>query len=463
MIKISSGQSIRLPSAAQALTRWSSRRYAAIAGSTIAIAAAVLGPSIGANASTNRPLEGARTSAVSPASAPNCDNGQKITLSVWSYYATPGQINALKEQDALFKTVCPNVTVKQVLIPGDELDTKLLGTATTHSGPDVLLNNVIVDFPELQRAGVMYNLTKFWDAYPHKTQYPESAVWKAPSGQIYTVMSYTNLIGLWYNKSILNKYHLTVPKTISQFESDMKTVVAGGEYGGLAEAGAPTIDGMWLFMPLLLSDNVGLCNLHGPKVTAAFTEVSDWVKEKLIPSSTAIWTQNDSWQEFSTGKFAFGILGNWNLGAAKSDLQFPYGTARFPANDSTGKSVVYPGGEGLAIGAYTKYPTVAWQYLETSWLSKAGNLANFVSSGQLPLRRDVSTTPQVESDTLAQPFVQAADNSATWTANPQIAAMQTGVGQAVSGDIAGQLSPSAAAAQAEAAVATAIKAGGGKC
>ena len=443
-------------------TRWRSRRCGALAATATAIAAVVVPPAT-ANASVGRPAPMARASAATAPTAPNCDNGHKITLSVWSYYATAGQIDALKAQDALFNQVCPNVTVKQVLIPGAELDTKLLGTATTHSGPDVLLNNVIVDFPELQRAGVMYNLTKFWDSYPDQSQYPSSAVWRAPDGQIYTVMSYSNLIGLWFNKSILDQYHLSVPKTISQFEADMKTVVAGGKYGGLAEAGAPDIDGMWLFMPLLLSEGIGLCNLSGPKVTAAFTEVHNWASEGLIPSATSIWTQNDSWQEFSTGKFAFGILGNWNITAAKSELAFPYGTARFPANDSTGKSVVYPGGEGLAIGAYTKYPAVAWQYLETAWLSKPANIADFVSSGQLPLRKDVASTPQVEDATMAQPFVQAADNSATWTSNPQIAAMQTGVGEAVSADIAGQMSPAAAAAKAEAAVATAIKAGGGRC
>jgi hypothetical protein len=41
--------------------------------------------------------------------------------------------------------------------------------------------------------------------------------------------------------------------------------------------------------------------------------------------------------------------------------------------------------------------------------------------------------------------------------------MQTAVGQAVSGVISGQLTPAAAAAQAEAGIAKARKAGGGGC
>jgi multiple sugar transport system substrate-binding protein len=382
-------------------------------------------------------------------------------LTVWTYYTGTGQLNALKNQDALFAKVCPNVTVDQVQVPGAELDSKLLATASTHNGPDVLLNNVVVDYPELQSAGVMLNLTKYWNAYADKSQYPQAGIWKT-KGQIYTVMSYTNLIGLWYNKAILSQYHIaTPPVTMTQFIKDLKTVVAGGKYQGLAESGSPNVEGAWLFMPLLLDEGVNYCNYTGPKVTAAFSEVGQWAKEKLIPTATATWTQNDSWQEFVTGKFAFGIIGNWNLASATTQAKFPYGTGRFPTVDN--KSIVFPGGEGLAIGAYTKYPGVAWQYLETSWLSKAANVADFTASGQIPLRTDVADTPSVTNDKLVQPFVKAAENVGAWPNNPHTAAMQTAVGKAISGVISGQLTPAQAAAQSEAAVASARKAGGGSC
>jgi multiple sugar transport system substrate-binding protein len=395
------------------------------------------------------------------AKGPTCDSGHQITLTVWSYYTT---LTVLNKLDKLFQQVCPNVTVKQVLIPGTQLDPKLLATASTHNGPDVLLNNVVVDFPELQRAGVMYNLTKFWDSYPDRSQYPASGVWRASNGQIYTVMSYTNLVGMWYNKSILSQYGITTPPaTVAQLDSDMRKVVAGGKYQGLAESGAPSVEGAWLFMPLLLDQGINYCNFGGPKVTTAFTQVQSWAKAKLIPNATSTWTQNDSWQEFVTGKFAFGLLGNWNLATAKNQAKFSYGTALFPANDSDGKSYVFPGGEGLAIGAFTRYPGVAWKYLETSWLSKQANVTDFSNTGSIPLRQDVAATPSVRDDTLVQPFIRAAGDSAKWPDNPQTAAMQTAVGQAVSGVISGQLTPAAAAAQAEAGIAKARKAGGGGC
>jgi multiple sugar transport system substrate-binding protein len=351
-----------------------------------------------------------------------------------------------------------------VLIPFSQLDQKLLATASTHNGPDLMLNNVVVDFPELQRAGVMYNLTKYWNSYSGKTQYPSSGIWRSPGGQIYTVMSYTNLVGFWYNKTILSQYGITTPPaTISEMTSDMAKVVAGGKYQGLAESGSPNSEGAWLFMPLLLDQGVNYCNLSGPKVTAAFAQIQYWAKHGLVPSATSTWNQSDSWQEFVTGKFAFGLLGNWNLGAAATTAKFSYGTAVFPPNDSNGFSTVFPGGEGLAIGAFTKYPGVVWKYLETTFLSQQGNIMDFTDTGSIPLRQDVASSPAVKNDTLVAPFVKAASNSARWPNNPQTAAMQLAMGQTVSGVLAGTLTPAAAAAQIESAIAKDRAAGGGGC
>jgi multiple sugar transport system substrate-binding protein len=436
--------------------------------STVVTAAALLAGltamAAPANASPPRTVGNAAVVREAPAApAPDCDNGQHITLSVWTYYTS---LTVLSPLDALFNKVCPNVKVDQILVPFSQLDSKLLATASTHQGPDVLLNNYVVDFPELQRAGVMLNLSNYWASYPDKSQYPASAQLRGPNGAIYTVLSYTNLVGFWYNKTILDQYGITTPPTtIAQMTVDMKKVVAGGKYQGLAEAGVGTVEGAWLFMPLLLDQNVNYCNLaaNKPKVTAAFGEVSEWAKDKLVPSDTSTWTQSDSWQSFVTGKYAFGLLGNWNLQSAATTAKFSYGTGVFPANDNDGKSYVFPGGEGLAIGAYTKYPGVAWQYLESTFLSRQGSLIDFEGSGSIPIRFDVSSEPAVKKDKFLAPFITAAHDSARWPDNPQTAAMQTAIGQAVSGVISGQLTASAAAAQAISGVTKARQAGGGGC
>jgi multiple sugar transport system substrate-binding protein len=384
----------------------------------------------------------------------------KVTLTVWNYYTGAEQIAAIKSQDALFEKGNPNVNVEEIFVTFNEMDSRLLASASTHSGPDVVLNNVVVDFPELSDAGVLYNLTKDWDSYPDKSQFPSAGVWTNSKGQIYDVMSYSNLLGLYYNKTILDQYHLTPPATLSQFAADMKVVEAGGKYTPLAAADDPGPDGAWTWFPLLLENGETYCNLTLPKVTQAYQTVYNWAKAGYLPKESATWTQTTSWTEFMSGKYAFGINGNWNLGDAKA-ATFKWGTTQYPAGPDG--SHVFPGGEGLAMGAYTKHAALAWKYIETAWLSEQGGVLDFRYSGQIPIRADVANTSLVKSDSIVAPFVAATKTVSAWPRNPNTSEMQDYVATELSDVVSGQATVQAAAAATVSHIASEIKAGGGGC
>ena len=382
------------------------------------------------------------------------------TLTVWSYKDTPTDLAAFKAQNALFTKEHPDVTIKQVAIPGDQLDTKLLATAATKTGPDVILNNVVVDFPALVGAGVMADLTDRWDAYSDKGQFPDASVWKTQGGQVQTILSYNNLLGLYYNRQILDELGIAPPQTLDEFTAALAKVQASGKYRGLAESASADPGGAWMFTPQLLGDGVDFCNFRGDAVTSAFSRVEGWVKAGYVPQEASTWDQTAAWQQFTTGKYAFGINGNWNLAAGK-DLTFPWGTTQYPAGPQGSK--VYPGGEGLAIGAFSKQQDPAWDYIEAGWLSKAGQIANYSATGQIPVRADVATDPAVTADADVAPFVAATKTVGSWPNNEKTAEAQNAVATAVSSLISGQVSAAEAAGQAEKGVAEALEAGGGSC
>jgi multiple sugar transport system substrate-binding protein len=365
-----------------------------------------------------------------------------ITLTVWNYYTGADQLEALKAQDALFEKAHPNVTVEPVEITGTDMDTKLLAAAATHSGPDIVLNNVVVDFPELVAAGALYPETKFWDTYAARSQFPAAGVWRASNGQIYDVMSYSNLLGLYYNKTILDQYHLTPPTTVSELVSDMAVIAKAGKYTPLAASADPQPDGAWTWFPLLLEKGVNYCTMNSSNSLSMFQTAADWTKAGYLPKQAATWSQTDSWTAFMTGKYAFGINGNWNLGDAKG-ASFEWGTTQYPAGPDG--SHVFPGGEGLGIGAFSKYPTLDWEYLETSWLSSRASTIDFTDSGQVPTRAQVADTAAVEGNTAAAPFVAAAKTVSAWPRSAKTAQMQVTVGTELSDVVSGQASPSAAA------------------
>ncbi len=359
----------------------------------------------------------------------------KTNLTFWEYYSGT-QLTWLKGQVARFEKANPNVSVQLVQVVGSQQDQKLLASVATGSTPDLFINNIVVDNPTLVAGGVMKDLTPYWDKFADKGQFPSSAVWKT-NGKVYNLMSYTNLLGMFYNKDILNQYGITAaPRTLDELQADLAKVKAGGKYKGLALSGAPTVEGAWLFAPQLLGVDVNYCNFGGPKVAAAFQREASWSKAGYIPGAAATWDQTAAWQQFMTGKFAFGLNGNWQLGNVKS-ATFKYGTSLYPA-PTGGKSVVFPGGEGFAIGSKSKHPDLAWKFLQQMVLSKQGGLSVFQDAGSIPDRADVADVPQIKNDRYVQPFVTAAHNAGTWPNNTNTAQMQTALGKAVSAVISGQ-------------------------
>lgn len=389
------------------------------------------------------------------------DDGDGQTLTVWTYYVSGGQIEALEAQNELFADTHPDVEVEHVQIPFDQLASRLLAGVSTQDGPDVVFDNVVVEFPALAASGALLDMSDYWGAYGDAAQFPESAVWTHEDGGIYNVMSYTNLLAMFYNENVLSEYGIAPPSTIDELETAMATVAAAGQYTPLAMSGVASPEGAWMFMPLLLSHGVNYCNLESDAVEDAFGTMERWASEGYIPTETATWDQADAWQAFVSGDYAFGFNGNWNLGDV-DNAPFTVGTALYPAGGSEG-SVVFPGGEGIGIGAFTDDPDLAWSYIEEVWMSSEAGQINFQESGQIPTRGDLADTPEVQENELAQPFVEAAKATAAWPGNPNTAAMQNAVGQALSGVISGGLSAADAAAMAIDEVNDEIEAGGGSC
>lgn len=387
-------------------------------------------------------------------------DGGETTLTVWTYYVTGGQIDALEAQNELFKQTHPNVTIEHVQLPFDQLAPRLLAGVSTGDGPDVVFDNVVVDFPALAASGALLDLSPYWEDYDDSGEFPDSAVWSTDDG-IFNVMSYTNLLAMYYNADVLDELGIEPPTTIDELETAMATVQEEGGVTPLAMSGVASPEGAWLFMPLLLSTGVNYCDLDQGAVEDGLATLQRWVDEGYIPRETATWDQADSWQAFVSGDYAFGFNGNWNLGEVDG-AGFSIGTAPYPAKEG-GESVVFPGGEGIGIGAFSDQPDLAWEYIAEAWMSQDASLINFQKSGQIPTRGDLTDAPELNENELVQPFVEAATKTANWPASPNSAAMQNAMGQAVSAVISGSATPADAAERVVAEVAEEIEAGGGSC
>lgn len=383
------------------------------------------------------------------------------TLTFWNYYKGT-QLTWLQQEVKQFEAANPKVKINLIQTVGDQQDQKLLASVATGTTPDLFINNIVVDFPTLVAGGTMLDLTSYWNNYADRSKFPDSAVWSS-DGKVYNLMTYTNLLGMYYNKDILDEYNLKPPTTLAELTAEMRTIKAGGKYQGIALSGAPTVEGAWLFAPQFLGQGVGYCNIasNTAKVNAAFSRVAGWRSDNTLPRAAATWDQNAAWQQFMTGKYAFGMNGNWQLGNVK-EAKFAYGTVEFPAPPN-GKSQVFPGGEGFAIGAKTKHADLAWQFVQQAILSASSNKNVYAQAGSIPLRSDVADSAEITSDTYVRPFVTAAQGTASWPKNPQTATMQKALGTAVSAVISGQQDANAATQSAIGGITSAQQKGGGGC
>lgn len=371
------------------------------------------------------------------------DNGSidapdKIT--VWSYFSTPPQMEYQEKAAALFNAEYPDVEVEYVNIPFEELDSKLLAAASAGDGPDVVINNPAVDFQPLEAAGALADLSPYMADLGDPFPYPDSVLWKDASGAVKTIQSYVNLLGLWYNKTLLEEHGLEPPTTLEEMENVMQTVSeAGGE--GLLMSASPGVDGAWSWYPFLAGQGVDFCTLDNPKTADVLEMIDGWADKGWMPAGYQEMTNVQTPNMFLGGDVALYINGNWNLGLFEAEADFEFGAVPLPAGPE-GTHILL-GGEGQAIGGYSKHPDMAWEYLKLAWLDEEAQKLS------LDVMGSIITMTSMEDQVAEAPYLsgflaQVADAGA-WPDNENQLTAITNFGNTISGFAAGQYSAAEAA------------------
>ena len=366
------------------------------------------------------------------------------TLTVWHYFSDPNQVKLMDEYGAKFKTAHPGVTVKNVFVPYDQMNSKLVAAAGAKTGPDVVVFNG-AEAATLALGGALAPIDKQWASFADAAQFPDSVIHKI-DGKTYAVQGYVNLLGLWYNADILSKLGVQPPTTMDELEADMAKAKAAG-YQGITLCGLPQSQGEWQAFPWLSASGFSYDSPDATTLAAGLSRVRNWVEKGWLSQESVTWDQTVPFQKFAAGKVAFAENGNWQMGTAKSDAKFKYGVVPLPLG-STGK--VYLGGEGEGIGAFSKNPGLAWKYLSETYFDKAGQILPVTIVGSIPSRADSAQDPAVTGNAMLKPFADTiAKFGAIYPAGnikpAAVANLQLTVGQAWSSTLGGQKSPTDAA------------------
>lgn len=385
-----------------------------------------------------------------PSEEPNTDDaaaGEERELTVWHYFSEDHQVELMDAYADRFEAAHDGVTVSNVFVPYDQLNSNVISAAGAGQGPDVVVFNG-AEWSTLALAGALQPLDEYWGAYEDADQFPD-AVLHGLDDELYAVQGYVNLLGLWYNADLLEEIGEEPPSTIDELESVMQAAVDAG-HRGITLSALPQSQGEWQAYPWLTSQGFDYAGPEEESLADGLAMVRNWVEQDYLSQEAVNWDQTVPFQQFTAGGVAFAENGNWQMGAAENDADFEYGVIPLPVGDQGG---VYLGGEGQGIGAYSEHPDLAWAYLQETYLHPEGQLDAVELVGSIPSRADASQEPLVTEDELLEPFSQTLNESGANYPHPAIppeavADVQTAMGQAWSAALAGQSSPEAAASQA---------------
>ncbi|MGU3408999.1 extracellular solute-binding protein [Microbacterium sp. M1A1_1b] len=327
----------------------------------------------------------------------------KTTLTVWDQNTDTGINDAQQELNDAFEKAHPNITIKRVSRSFADLKTTLKLALSGDNPPDVVqANQGYPDMGAFVKAGFLRPVNDYAKLYGWNDYYPSSllklnsfssdgSTWQGDD--LYGVSQTGELVGLYYNKSVLQKAGIdSPPKTVAELTADMQQVKSAGSlplsYGDVEKSPGIHLYGLVLSA---LAGHDAVNDLVAGKsgswtgsdeVKAAQT-ITNWVDKGYVTEGANGVSRDDAVAAFGKGESAFLITGTWyqaTLEAASSAKDIGF-TALTPPSAS---SPVTMGGEGLAwaITSKTKNANAAAAYVDFVTNAKAAE--TLVDKGNLP-------------------------------------------------------------------------------
>jgi raffinose/stachyose/melibiose transport system substrate-binding protein len=332
-------------------------------------------------------------------------------------WVNPPAVQALNKIDAEFEKANPNikVTLQTAANVNGPYQTLLQQSVNSGTADIVTSNFPLLPLPSrltssnttpvqlwvTKGAFAPLNGQSFLGDYTSAAQQAETY-----QGKTYGLVSGSYQEGVFYNKEIFAKYHLSVPTTFSQFLSLCQTLKAHGVqplYTALGNVGPVYLQFIYyeamadLWYPKAPGGNLATALMNG---TAKWTDpafVQGMTEEKQIapylePNYTGAPWQSMAGGDFAAGKYAMELDGSWDLSSlhqANANLQlgyFPLPFSSNPAdnqayaqNDLTFYVLAHAQNRTAAMKwlAYFSSPQIYAQYVNITGISSSQNSGTF--------------------------------------------------------------------------------------
>jgi raffinose/stachyose/melibiose transport system substrate-binding protein len=324
----------------------------------------------------------------------------KVTLTVWDQEVRGGQNAQIQQLNSEFQAKYPNVTIKRVAKSFTDLKTTLKLAISGPNAPDVVeANQGRPDMGAMVKGGLLRPLDGYAKAYGWSGRWSKTLLdlnrFSADgnqfgSGNLYGVSQMGEIVGLFYNKSLVPN----PPRTFAQFQQMVAAAKAKGEipiafgnldkYGGIHEF--QTVQNQ--FTPKqAVRDFVFAkpgASFDTPQNVQAATLIQQWARKGYFTPNFNGVGYDPAWQQgFDKGKGPFFIGGTWVVADMAKALGDKAGFMLMPGKTPDAPPVSL-GGEGLpwSITSKSEHPDVAAAYLD--FLTNANAARVLVRTNNLP-------------------------------------------------------------------------------
>ena len=95
------------------------------------------------------------------------------TVTVWHYFSEDNQVALMEQYKEKFESENDGVTVENVYVPYDQINSKVVNAAGSQTGPDVVVFNG-AEAAILALGGGLKPINEEWAAYEDAAQFPDS-------------------------------------------------------------------------------------------------------------------------------------------------------------------------------------------------------------------------------------------------------------------------------------------------
>jgi raffinose/stachyose/melibiose transport system substrate-binding protein len=267
------------------------------------------------------------------------------TIAAWDIYNYPSQTAVIDQAIKDFEAQNPGEKISRTVHSFDDTRIPLKLALSSGEGPQVAqVNQGGGDMGALVKENLLLPMDDYAKQYGWETRFPSSILkrnrWSDKqdfgSGHLYGVASLGEMVGLYYNKAVLDKAGIAVPKTLPEFEAALAKLKQQGTVPimlGLLDGsvGAQLLSTLWEEQ-IESSDRKTLDDLiydvggtfKDSKLVKAAQTMQDWNKKGYFFPGYQGMGRDDAASLFQNGQAAFFISGTWYMGQFKpnKDIHF---------------------------------------------------------------------------------------------------------------------------------------------